>query len=151
GTNVSEGRGTTRPFELIGAPWVIAEPFADALNRRELPGVFFRPALFEPTFHKHAKQGCGGCQIHMRDRWTFRPVEAGVVLIEAFRSASPEQFAWKPPPYEYEFDKMPIDCLAGSSVLRDQIESGVSARDIARAWQPDLDAFVATRRKFLMY
>ncbi|MBW8866828.1 MAG: DUF1343 domain-containing protein [Acidobacteria bacterium] len=151
GTNVSEGRGTTRPFELIGAPWVIAERFAEALNRRELPGVFFRPALFEPTFHKHAKQGCGGCQIHMRDRWTFRPVEAGVVLIEAFRSASPEQFAWKPPPYEYEFDKMPIDCLAGSSVLRDQIESGVSARDIARAWQPDLDAFVATRRKFLMY
>jgi uncharacterized protein YbbC (DUF1343 family) len=151
GTNVSEGRGTTRPFELIGAPWVIAERFADALNRRELPGVFFRPALFEPTFHKHAKQGCGGCQIHMRDRWTFRPVEAGVVLIEAFRSASPEQFAWKPPPYEYEFDKMPIDCLAGSSVLRAQIESGVSARDIARGWQPDVDAFVATRRKFLMY
>jgi uncharacterized protein YbbC (DUF1343 family) len=151
GTNVSEGRGTTRPFELIGAPWVIAERFADALNRRELPGVFFRPALFEPTFHKHAKQGCGGCQIHMRDRWTFRPVEAGVVLIEAFRSASPEQFAWKPPPYEYEFDKMPIDCLAGSSVLRAQIESGVSARDIARSWQPDVDAFVATRRKFLMY
>jgi uncharacterized protein YbbC (DUF1343 family) len=151
GTNVSEGRGTTRPFELIGAPWVIAEPFADALNRRELPGVFFRPALFEPTFHKHAKQGCGGCQIHMRDRWTFRPVEAGVALIEAFRSASPEQFAWKPPPYEYEFDKMPIDCLAGSSVLRAQIESGVSARDIARVWQPDVDAFVATRRKFLIY
>ena len=151
GTNVSEGRGTTRPFELIGAPWVIAERFAEAMNRRELPGVFFRPALFEPTFHKHAKQGCGGCQIHVRDRWTFRPVEAGVALIEAFRSASPEQFAWKPPPYEYEFEKMPIDCLAGSSVLREQIESGLSARDIARAWQPDLDAFIATRRTFLLY
>jgi len=151
GTNVSEGRGTTRPFELIGAPWVIAERFADAMNRRGLPGVLFRPALFEPTFHKHARQGCGGCQIHMLDRWTFRPVEVGVALIEAFRNASPEQFAWKPPPYEYEFDKMPIDCLAGSSVLREQIESGVSARDIALAWQPDLDAFVATRKKFLMY
>src|SRR3954467_9312820 len=94
GTNVSEGRGTTRPFELIGAPGVIAERFADAMNRRELPGVFFRPALFEPTFPKHATQGCGGCQIHMRDRWTFRPVEVGVALIDAFRRASPEQFAW---------------------------------------------------------
>jgi uncharacterized protein YbbC (DUF1343 family) len=151
GTNVSEGRGTTRPFELIGAPWVIAERFAEAMNRRELPGVFFRPALFEPTFHKHAKQGCAGCQIHMRDRWTFRPVEAGVALIDAFRSASPEQFAWKPPPYEYEFEKMPIDCLAGSSVLRQQIESGMSPREIARSWQDDLDRFDAIRRKFLLY
>jgi uncharacterized protein YbbC (DUF1343 family) len=151
GTNVSEGRGTTRPFELIGAPWVIAERFAEAMNRRELPGVFFRPALFEPTFHKHAKQGCAGCQIHMRDRWTFRPVEAGVALIDAFRSASPEQFAWKPPPYEYEFEKMPIDCLAGSSVLRQQIESGISPREIARSWQDDLDRFDAIRRKFLLY
>jgi uncharacterized protein YbbC (DUF1343 family) len=151
GTNVSEGRGTTRPFELIGAPWVIAERFADAMNRRELPGVFFRPALFEPTFHKHAKQGCAGCQIHMRDRWTFRPVEAGVALIDAFRSASPEQFAWKPPPYEYEFEKMPIDCLAGSSVLRQQIESGISPREIARSWQDDVDRFDAIRRKFLLY
>jgi uncharacterized protein YbbC (DUF1343 family) len=151
GTNVSEGRGTTRPFELIGAPWVIAERFAEAMNRRELPGVFFRPALFEPTFHKHAKQGCAGCQIHMRDRWTFRPVEAGVALIDAFRSASPEQFAWKPPPYEYEFEKMPIDCLAGSSVLRQQIESGMSPREIARSWQDDVDRFDAIRRKFLLY
>ena len=151
GTNVSEGRGTTRPFELIGAPWVIAERFAEAMNRRELPGVFFRPALFEPTFHKHAKQGCAGCQIHMRDRWTFRPVEAGVALIDAFRSASPEQFAWKPPPYEYEFEKMPIDCLAGSSVLRQQIESGISPREIARSWQDDVDRFDAIRRKFLLY
>jgi uncharacterized protein YbbC (DUF1343 family) len=151
GTNVSEGRGTTRPFELIGAPWVIAERFAEAMNRQDLPGVFFRPAVFEPTFHKHARQGCGGCQVHMRDRWTFRPVEAGVALIEAFRAASPEQFAWKAPPYEYEFDKMPIDCLAGSSVLREQIESGVTPDEIARSWQRDLDAFQRTRKQFLLY
>jgi uncharacterized protein YbbC (DUF1343 family) len=151
GTNVSEGRGTTRPFELIGAPWVVAERFADAMNRRDLPGVLFRPALFEPTFHKHAKQGCGGCQIHVRDRWTFRPVETGVALLEAFRAASPGQFAWKPPPYEYEYEKMPIDCLAGSSVLREQIDSGMAAHDIARSWQSDVDAFLATRAPFLLY
>jgi uncharacterized protein YbbC (DUF1343 family) len=151
GTNVSEGRGTTRPFELIGAPWVVAERFADAMNRRELPGVFFRPARFEPTFHKHAAQGCGGCQIHMLDRWTFRPVEAGVALIEAFRAAAPDQFAWKNPPYEYEYDKMPIDCLAGSSLLREQIEAGVPAREIARSWEPAVAAFMKIRERSLIY
>jgi len=151
GTNVSEGRGTTRPFELVGAPWVVAERFADAMNAREMPGVFFRPALFEPTFHKHARQGCAGCQIHVRDRRTFRPVEAGVALIEAFRAAAPDQFAWKSPPYEYEFDKMPIDCLAGSSELREQIEARVPAREIARSWEPAVSQFLKVRDRFLLY
>ena len=89
GTSVSEGRGTTRPFELVGAPGVVAERFADDLNRRRLPGVLFRPALFEPTFHKHARQGCGGCQIHVLDRRAFRPVLTGVALVAAFRQADP--------------------------------------------------------------
>src|SRR6266404_1483416 len=119
GTNVSEGRGTTRPFELLGAPWVDAEPFAAALNGLGLPGVRFRPAVFEPTFHKHAKTACAGCQVHVLDRKTFRAVEVGVALIEAFRASAPDQFRWKDPPYEYEFGKMPIDCLAGSSALRE--------------------------------
>jgi uncharacterized protein YbbC (DUF1343 family) len=151
GTNVSEGRGTTRPFELVGAPWVIAERFAERMNRRGMPGVFFRPALFEPTFHKHAGQGCAGCQVHILDRRTFQPVEAGVALIEAFRAADPDRFRWKDPPYEYEYDKMPIDCLAGSSQLREQIDAGVSARDIARSWEPAVDAFLKIRERFLLY
>jgi uncharacterized protein YbbC (DUF1343 family) len=151
GTNVSEGRGTTRPFELLGAPWVVAERFAEAMNRRDLPGVFFRPALFEPTFQKHAQAGCAGCQIHMTDRWTFRAVETGVALIEAFRAAAPDRFAWKNPPYEYEYDKMPIDCLAGSSELRAQIETAVPARDIARSWERSVADFVKVREKFLIY
>ena len=151
GTNVSEGRGTTRPFELLGAPWVVAERFADAMNRRGLPGVFFRPVLFEPTFQKHAGKGCAGCQVHVLDRRTFRAVETGVALIEAFRASGPDVFAWKPPPYEYEFEKMPIDCLAGSSALREQIEAGVPASEIARSWTPDVDAFLATRERFLIY
>ena len=151
GTNVSEGRGTTRPFELIGAPWVAAERFADAMNRRGLAGVFFRPALFEPTFQKHARQGCAGCQIHVVDRRTFAPVEAAVALIESFRATAQDQFAWKNPPYEYEYDKMPIDCLAGSSALREQIDSGVPAHEIARSWQPAVDAFMKVREKFLLY
>jgi uncharacterized protein YbbC (DUF1343 family) len=151
GTNVSEGRGTTRPFELVGAPWVVAERFADAMNRREMPGVFFRPSLFEPTFHKHATEGCAGCQVHMIDRWTFRPVETGVALIEAFRAADPDRFAWKQPPYEYEQDKMPIDCLAGSSALREQIEAGDPAREVARSWEPAVEAFMKVRERFLLY
>jgi uncharacterized protein YbbC (DUF1343 family) len=151
GTNVSEGRGTTRPFELLGAPWVVADRFADAMNRRQLPGVFFRPALFEPTFHKHAGKGCAGCQVHVVDRQTFPAVEAGVALIESFRASDPDQFGWKQPPYEYEFERMPIDCLAGSSVLREQIEAGVTARDIARSWQEPVRAFIKTRERFLLY
>jgi len=151
GTNVSEGRGTTRPFELVGAPWVVAEPFADAMNRRRLPGVFFRPALFEPTFHKHAGKGCGGCQVHVLDRRTFQPVEAGVALIEAFRASDPGQFRWKDPPYEYEFERTPIDCLAGSSELRQQIDAGMTAHDIARSWEGPVAAFRKIRERFLLY
>jgi uncharacterized protein YbbC (DUF1343 family) len=151
GTNVSEGRGTTRPFELSGAPWVVAEPFADALNARQLPGVFFRPAVFEPTFHKHARQTCGGCQIHVTDRSVFAPVLTGVLLTEAFRAAGPELFTWRPPPYEYEAEKLPFDILAGSSELREQIDAGVAAETIARSWEPGVAAFEQVRGRFLIY
>jgi uncharacterized protein YbbC (DUF1343 family) len=151
GSNVSEGRGTTRPFELVGAPWVSADRFADAMTRLELPGAKFRPAFFEPTFHKHAKVGCGGCQIHVVDRTAFRPVETGVALLAAFRAADSNQFAWRPPPYEYEHDKLPIDILAGSSELREQIDAGVSAREIARSWEPSVAEFGRVRKGFLLY
>jgi uncharacterized protein YbbC (DUF1343 family) len=151
GTNVSEGRGTTRPFELIGAPWVAAERFADGLNLRMLPGTFFRPVVFEPTFHKHAKRTCGGCQIHVVDRKVFPPVLAGVLLTEAFRAAAPDQFAWRQPPYEYEHEKLPFDILAGSSELREQIEAGVPAETIARSWEPGIVAFERVRSQFLLY
>ena len=151
GTNVSEGRGTTRPFELVGAPWVAAEPFAAEMNRRGLPGVLFRPVVFEPTFHKHAHQPCAGCQIHVLDRWTFRPVEAAVSLLEAFRTRGLGRFAWRDPPYEYEYHRRPFDVLAGSPVLREQLESGVAAGDIARSWEAPVAAFGALREKFLRY
>jgi uncharacterized protein YbbC (DUF1343 family) len=151
GTNVSEGRGTTRPFELVGAPWIVAERFADQMNRRELPGVFFRPVLFEPTFHKHAKQGCAGCQIHVLDRAAFRPVESAVALLEAFRNEGPDQFKWRDPPYEYEYERNPFDVLAGGPALREQIEAGVPASDIARAWEAPVADFERIRSKFLLY
>jgi uncharacterized protein YbbC (DUF1343 family) len=151
GTNVSEGRGTTRPFEIVGAPWVMAERFADGMNGAGLPGVRFRPVTFEPTFQKHAGTACGGCQMHVLDRPAFRPVETGAALLAAFRAADPESFRWREPPYEYEREKRPIDILAGSSELWEQIEGGVSAREIARSWKPGVDAFSKTRDRFLMY
>jgi uncharacterized protein YbbC (DUF1343 family) len=151
GTNMSEGRGTTRPFEIVGAPRVMAERFADGMNGAGLPGVRFRPVVFEPTFQKHAGTACGGCQMHVLDRPAFRPVETGVALLAAFRAADPQSFRWRDPPYEYEREKRPIDILAGSSELREQIEGGVSAREIARSWKPGVDAFSKTRDRFLMY
>ena len=151
GNNVSEGRGTTRPFELVGAPWIADERFADALNARGLPGVHFRATVFEPTFHKHAKTTCGGCQIHVTDRRAFQPVLAGILLTEAFRAAAPDQFAWKQPPYEYEYTLLPFDILCGTSDTREQLEAGVKAEDIARSWEPSVAAFEQVRTRFLLY
>ena len=148
---ISEGRGTTRPFELIGAPWIEAESFARQMNALKLPGAYFRPAVFEPTFQKHAKQTCGGCQIHVTDRQQFQPVLVGVALIAMFHQVDPARFAWRQPPYEYEHDEMPIDILAGSEELRGQIESGTTAHDIAAGWKKDEERFRKLREQFLLY
>ena len=151
GTMLSEGRGTTRPFELVGAPRIEAERFASEMNALELPGAFFRPAVFEPTFQKHAKTQCGGCQIHVTDRTTFKPVQTGAALIQMFRRFNSETFAWRQPPYEYEHDKLPIDILAGSSTLRQQIEAGVPPTEIAEGWTADEAAFRQLRQAYLLY
>lgn len=151
GTRLSEGRGTTRPFEYVGAPWIDAEGFSARMNAQDLPGTRFRPVVFEPTFQKHAGVACGGCQIHVLDHEAFRPVRTGVALLAQSRTEDPSSFAWRPPPYEYEHEKMPIDILAGSPRLREQIESGVPAADIAGTWEEGERAFARTRQAFLMY
>ena len=151
GTNASEGRGTTRPFELIGAPWVDAEILAEKLAEHRLPGVYFRAAVFEPTFQKHAKQPCGGCQIHVLDRDIYPAVQSAVAILIEMRAQNPAKFQWRQPPYEYEHEKLPFDILAGSSELRTQIEAGVPARTIAGSWQRGLDTFAGQRAPFLLY
>jgi uncharacterized protein YbbC (DUF1343 family) len=151
GTSVSEGRGTTRPFELVGAPGIVAETFADRMNGLGLPGVFFRPTVFEPTFHKHARQTCGGCQIHVLDRAAFKPVLTGAALTAGFRAADPRDFRWREPPYEYEHEKLPFDILAGSSELRGQIEAGVGIDEIGRSWEASVREFDRIRREYLLY
>jgi uncharacterized protein YbbC (DUF1343 family) len=151
GVMLSEGRGTTRPFELVGAPWIDAERFAREVNALRLPGAHFRPAVFEPTFQKHARQTCGGCQIHVTDREAFRPVLTGVALIATFRRLDPERFAWRQPPYEYEHEKLPFDILAGSDVLRTQIERDTNPHAIAASWTGDEDEFRRVRGNYLLY
>jgi uncharacterized protein YbbC (DUF1343 family) len=151
GTNLSEGRGTTRPFELIGAPWVDAEALAEKLAAYNLPGVHIRPVVFEPTFHKHAKQACGGCQIHVLNREEFTAVKTAVAVLVEIRAQNSAKFEWRQPPYEYELTKLPFDILSGSSELRRQIEAGVPVRTIYDSWLPDHERFRATRKPFLMY
>jgi uncharacterized protein YbbC (DUF1343 family) len=151
GTKLSEGRGTTRPFELVGAPWIRAEGFARTLNDYGLPGVHFRPVNFEPTFHKHEKVTCGGCQVHVTDRRTYQPVLAATALLREFYAADPDRFAWRDPPYEYEHEKMPIDILAGTPAYREAIERGDNPREIAASWEAGVAAFDELRHKFLMY
>jgi uncharacterized protein YbbC (DUF1343 family) len=151
GTLLSEGRGTTRPFELVGAPGIEAERFAQQLNALELPGVFFRPAVFEPTFQKHAKQACGGCQIHVTHRRAFKPVLTGAALIAAFHQALPDRPLWRQPPYEYEHEKLPIDILAGLPQFREQIEARASAEEMADSWRGDERTFKELRAPYLLY
>ncbi len=113
GTNISEGRGTTRPFEFFGAPFIEAERLCRALSNLKLPGVFFREAHFQPTFHKFAGELCGGAQLHVIDRDSFQPFATGVEIIKLIRKFYRDQFQWKQPPYEYEWKRLPIEILIG--------------------------------------
>jgi uncharacterized protein YbbC (DUF1343 family) len=151
GTNLSEGRGTTRPFELCGAPWVEPRQLAERLRREQLPGVLFRPAWFQPTFHKFAGQACGGVQPHLTDRRTFQPVRTGLALLAAVREQSGGAFHWRTEPYEFVADRPAIDLLFGSDRERRGLEAGVPAAELARAWEADEAAFRQRRREFLLY
>ena len=151
GTMLSEGRGTTRPFELIGAPWLDGDQLAARMNGIGLPGAHFRAVGFEPTFQKHARVLCGGCQIHVTSRVDFEPVKTGVSLLRECYGLAPKQFKWRDPPYEYEHDKMPIDILAGSTELREQIEQQVPLKEIAESWAPGVTAFEEIREPYLLY
>jgi len=113
GTNLSEGRGTTRPFELFGAPWIDGDKLTRALRALGLPGVRFREAAFEPGFQKHAGKICRGAQLHVTDRGSFRPLRTGLSILRTVSELYPADFAWKQPPYEYEHDKLAIEILCG--------------------------------------
>nr|WP_298132104.1 DUF1343 domain-containing protein [uncultured Pseudoxanthomonas sp.] len=145
GTNVSEGRGTTRPFETVGAPWVDARALAERLNAMALPGVRFRPTWFTPTFSKHAGQACGGVQLHVTDRVAFRPVRTGIAVLKALHDQHPQDFDFLPgkPPF--------FDRLAGVPWLREAIVRGDTLDAIEARWQAPLADFLRLRQRHLLY
>jgi uncharacterized protein YbbC (DUF1343 family) len=151
GTQLSEGRGTTRPFELIGAPYVIPEDYADALNGLGFGGVYFRSSVFQPTFQKHARVSCGGVQVHVTDRSIFDPVIAGVAMVKTAYDMYEENFRWKEPPYEYVYDRNPFDVISGTTSLREAIERGDSLESIEGGWQDQLSNFKQIRERYLAY
>jgi uncharacterized protein YbbC (DUF1343 family) len=151
GTQLSEGRGTTRPFEMAGAPYINSRTFAAYLNNLDLPGVWFRPTYFQPTFQKWAGVMCGGMQIHVKDRARFEPYLTGISIISAARALYPEEFGWRHPPYEYEYEKMPIEILCGGKEIPKMIESGATCHQIRQSWQDDVGAFLRLRKPYLLY
>jgi uncharacterized protein YbbC (DUF1343 family) len=151
GTNLSEGRGTTRPFEIMGAPWIDGEALARELEKGDLPGVAFRPLDFEPTFQKFQGMHCGGIQQHVLDRNTYRPVRTSYAILRTARLLWPDEFAWRPPPYEYELERPAIDILAGNGRIRKWIEEGRPVSEIEDSWQVDLGHFKTVRERYLLY
>ena len=151
GTNLSEGRGTTRPFELCGAPWIDPRELIRRLERDNLPGVRFRPAWYRPTFQKFAGQDCGGVQLHATDREAFRPVRTSLAVLAALRDLSGTRFAWRTEVYEFVSDPCAIDLLFGSDRERRALEAGKPWQEIAAAWEPEEAAFRERRRAYLLY
>ena len=151
GTNLSEGRGTTRPFELFGAPWLDPHALAERLEGRLGAGVRLRPCHFEPTFQKHARVLCGGGQLHVTDAETFRSVRAAVEILAAARALAPDDFAWREPPYEYEEEIPPIDLLWGHDGLRAGVDGGDAPGEILAGVEAEIAAFEAEVEPYLLY
>lgn len=155
GTNLSEGRGTTRPFELVGAPWIDAAALEAALGEASdhegLDGVLFRAAAFRPMFGKHQGRTCGGVQVHVTDRERARPFAVYLALLREMRRQAPDRFDWRRETYEFISDRLAIDLLLGRADLRGMIEAGAAVADMESAWRPGLDRFRVDRERFLLY
>jgi len=151
GTEISEGRGTTRVFELNGAPYIDPWAWVAELEKFSFPGVTFRQTYFQPTFQKHARVTCGGLQLHVTDRKTFTPVIVGIAMIKTAYDLYPGKFEWKREAYEYVFDKNPFDVVSGTDAIRKAIEAGSSLVAIEDSWSEGLNEFGDIREQFLIY
>ncbi|MCD6327610.1 DUF1343 domain-containing protein [bacterium] len=151
GTNISEGRGTTRPFELFGAPFIDADALVKRLDSLMLPGVRFLKAGFRPTFDKYSGKLCRGVQLHVLNKETFKSYLTGIAVVSAVRQLHPEHFQWKTPPYEFETERLPFDILTGTDKIRLAIESDMPIDQIESGWQQELEQFRSLREKFLLY
>jgi uncharacterized protein YbbC (DUF1343 family) len=151
GTNVSEGRGTTQPFELMGAPYIEPYRLLEAVDAESVKGAFLRVVEFEPTSNKWQGEICRGFQIHVTDPATFKPYRAGLALLQAVMQCHPEPFQWKAPPYEYEHERMPIDLILGDKHLREQLTAMEPVGTLESRWQEGLKAFQHQRQTYLLY
>ncbi len=151
GTQVSEGRGTTRPFELVGAPYVEPSELVRELDKMSLSGVKFREANFLPTFQKHAGQTCGGLQIHVMERNEFEPVATGLAIVKVCHDLYGEKFKWKEPPYEYVYDKKPFDVISGTDKIRAAFEAGMRLETLVATWNQELNNYLELKLNFHLY
>jgi len=151
GTNISEGRGATRPFEMFGAPYLEPEVFLSVLEQGCLDGAVLREIDFKPTFNKWAGELCRGFQIHVTDRKSFRPYRFTLGILSALLRLYPNDFHWSPPPYEYVHDKLPIDVILGDPRVREGLEEGRSVLEMEKEWAKDLGEFMNVRARYLLY
>ena len=151
GTNVSEGRGVTLPFEIFGAPFFNTKRLLATIGGNVLPGIILRPVVFEPTFNKWSDSACDGFQLHITDPYEFKPYITTLKLLHAVISHHNDMFQWKRTPYEYEFEKLPIDLIIGDKKIRQRIESLDDIYAIEKSWLNDLGAFAETSRRFHLY
>jgi uncharacterized protein YbbC (DUF1343 family) len=151
GTNVSEGRGTTLPFLLCGAPYLKHREVEACLARTPLPGCVLRPLVFEPTSGKWNGQACAGFQLHVTDPRSFRPYRTSLALYQALFALYPGQFAYKPPPYEYDYERLPMDLILGDQQVRLALEGGVDILELELSWQEDLAGFAELARAVFLY
>jgi len=152
GTNISEGRGTCLPFEIFGAPFFEPDEILHKIEKSaDIPGCFLRPLVFEPTSNKWAGQPCKGFQIHITDPAAFRPYRTSLALLQAVILLYPEAFEYKKPPYEYEYERLPMDLILGDKLVRQALEQSESVMDMEKSWQNDLNVFEKLRQEVLLY
>jgi uncharacterized protein YbbC (DUF1343 family) len=150
-TNISEGRGTTMPFQLFGAPFMREKDLQRMVSQDSFEGVVLRPVCFEPVFDKWRGRTCFGFQIHIVDPYRVHPYRLGLSLLQALCQAYPEQFGWLPPPYEYETEKLPIDILLGNGELRQRLEAGEAIGALEESWQDELGSYWQRCEGFVLY
>lgn len=151
GTNVSEGRGTTQPFEIIGAPFIDPARVHSALNPADIAGTILRQVEFEPIAHKWKGRICRGFQLHVTDAEAYAPYRTSLALLQAVGRCHGDRFEWKSPPYEYEYERMPIDLILGDDTIRHALMAMTPLAQLEKVWSEDLTAFEALRRKYFIY
>ena len=151
GTNISEGRGTTRPFEIFGAPFLDTDKILSGMGGTEIPGAVLRPLFFEPTFNKWANTTCKGFQIHITDPYRYEPYAISLKLLSIISNLHRDDFKWKQPPYEYEFVRLPIDLITGDADVRKKIQASENIKETTRIWKNEIESFIKMSADFQMY